>query len=115
MAMYDDYRMFRDAKNLTDYKVAKETGISRSTFTDWKNGRSAPKLDKLRKIAELLEVPVEFITGEETIAEPLDTLTLEEVELLHLYRALSPEKQVELLDYARYHSEKEKTDSSKVG
>ena len=113
--MYNDYRMFRDFKGLTDYKVAKAAGINRSTFSDWKSGRSAPKLDKLRKIAEVLEVPVEFITGEETIGEPLDTLTLEEQELLHLFRTLSPEKQTELLDYARYHSEKEKTDSSKVG
>ena len=113
--MYSDYRIFRDFKNLTDYKVAKATGINRSTFSDWKSGRSAPKLDKLRKIAEVLEVPVEFITGEDAIEKPLDTLTSAEVELLHLFRTLSPEKQTELIDYARYHSQKEKTDSSKVG
>ena len=113
--MYSDYRIVRDAKRLTDYKVAKATGISRSTFSDWKSGRSSPKLEKLRKIADFLEVPVEFITGEETIAPPLDTLSAEEVELLHIFRLLTKEKQISLLDYARYQSEKEQPNFSKVG
>lgn len=114
--MYSDYRIIRDFKRLTDYKVAKATGISRSTFSDWKSGRSAPKLEKLRRIAEFLEVPVEYITGEETIAVPLDVLSNEEIDLLQLFRALSAEKRRGLIEYARYMEDtQKKTDSSKVG
>ena len=63
--MYEKYVKLRDSKGLTDYKVSLDTGITKSTFTDWKNGRSEPKLEKLAKIAESFGVTVDyFITNE---------------------------------------------------
>ena len=47
-----DYERFENLlkmNNTTVYRVSKATGIPGSTFTDWKNGRSSPKSDKLRK------------------------------------------------------------------
>lgn len=57
--MYQKYVELRDQKGVTDYRVACETGITKSTFTDWKSGRSEPKLDKLQKIASYFGVGVE--------------------------------------------------------
>lgn len=62
--MYKKYVELRDGKGVTDYAVAKETGISKSTFSDWKNGRSKPKIDKLKKIAEYFNVPLEELLKE---------------------------------------------------
>lgn len=62
--MYTKYAQLRDEKGLTNYRVAVETGIGRSTFTDWKKGRSEPKLDKLRKIADYFNVPIEYFLEE---------------------------------------------------
>ena len=56
--MYKKYIQLRDERGLTDYKVSLETGIAKSTFTDWKNGRSKPKVDKLRKLAEYFNVSI---------------------------------------------------------
>ena len=62
--MYEIYCQLRDQAGVSDYKVAKETGVSRSAFTDWKNGESKPKRENLEKIAEYFGVPVEYlITG----------------------------------------------------
>ena len=64
--MYEIYCKLRDAKGMKDADVARETGITKSTFSDWKNGRSNPKDAKLQKIADLFGVSVEYIrTGEE--------------------------------------------------
>ena len=64
--MYEIYCKLRDAKGMKDADVARETGITKSTFSDWKNGRSNPKDAKLQKIADLFGVSVEHIrTGEE--------------------------------------------------
>lgn len=57
--MYLKYVELRDKNNLTDYKVAKDTGITASTFTDWKNGRSKPKADKLKVLANYFGVSIE--------------------------------------------------------
>ena len=63
---YEKYAVLRDSKKVTDYRVAVDTNITKSTFTDWKSGRSVPKLDKLKRIADYFDVPIEyFISGAE--------------------------------------------------
>ena len=58
--MYERYVELRDKKAVTDYRVSEDTGISRSTFTDWKNGRSQPKVDKLKILADYFGVSIEY-------------------------------------------------------
>lgn len=58
--MYSKYVQLRDSKGLTDYKVSINTGITKSTFSDWKSGRSEPKLEKLAKLAEFFGVKIEY-------------------------------------------------------
>lgn len=58
--MYERYVELRDKKGVTDYRVSEDTGISRSTFTDWKNGRSQPKIDKLKILADYFGVSIEY-------------------------------------------------------
>lgn len=60
--MYKKYVMLRDSKNLTDYRVSKDTGITKSTFTDWKTGRSKPKLEKLIILAKYFEISIDYFT-----------------------------------------------------
>lgn len=60
--MYEIYCKLRDAKELKDAEIAKKAGITRSTFSDWKNGRSTPKHEKLIKIADVLGVSIEYLT-----------------------------------------------------
>lgn len=59
--MYDRYCELRDAKGYRDSDVAKKTGITPSTFSDWKKGKSIPNADKQRKIAALFGVSVEYL------------------------------------------------------
>lgn len=63
--MYEIYCKLRDSNGLKDADVAKATGITKSTFSDWKNGRSKPKDEKLQKIADLFGVTTDYLrTGE---------------------------------------------------
>lgn len=64
--MYDKYVALRDKAGVTDYRVAMDTGITKSTFTDWKNGRSTPKFDKLLILAKYFDVPVEYFAEEQS-------------------------------------------------
>ena len=65
--MYKRYCELRDKAGVKDGAVAKATGITRSTFTDWKNGRSAPKADKMKKIADYFGVSVDYLTGDDNV------------------------------------------------
>lgn len=60
--MYSVYCKLRDERNLKDADVAKATGITKSTFSDWKSGRSNPKNEKLQKIADYFGVTIDYLT-----------------------------------------------------
>ena len=64
--MYEVYQRLLDEKGLKNADVARATGISNMTLSDWKRGKSVPKSDKMRKIAEYLNVSVDYLmTGTE--------------------------------------------------
>lgn len=61
--MYKIYQKLRDEQNMTDYEVSKKSGVSTATLSAWKyDGEKdygyTPKIDKLIKIADALNVPV---------------------------------------------------------
>ena len=60
---YDIFENLLSMHRTTVYRVSKETGISATTFTDWKNGRSTPKIDKLKRIADYFGVSLEYMMG----------------------------------------------------
>ena len=59
--MYDMECRRREEKKVKDADVAKATGITKSTFSDWKTGRSKPKQDKLQKIADFFGVTLDYL------------------------------------------------------
>ena len=62
--MYEKFNKLLQEKGLTAYKVAKDTGVSRSTLAAWKKNEYTPKLDKLQKLANYFGVSVSYLTGE---------------------------------------------------
>lgn len=58
--MYEKYAELRDNAGVTDYEVAKNTGVSTATLSNWKAGRYTPKVDKLQKIADYFEVGIDY-------------------------------------------------------
>lgn len=61
--MYSIFQELCLSKGVTPYKVAKETGIATSTLSDWKNGKSTPKQNKLKMIADYFQVSLDYIMG----------------------------------------------------
>lgn len=62
--MYEKYVQLRDKKGVTDSKVSLDTGITKSTFTDWKKGRSCPKVGKLKLLADYFGVTLDYFVEE---------------------------------------------------
>ena len=63
--MYEIFEQLLKMNNVTVYQVSKATGVAQSSLSDWKKGKSKPKIDKMQKIADYFNVPVEYLlTGE---------------------------------------------------
>lgn len=58
--MYEKFRKLMQEKQVRAADVARATGIPTSTLSDWKNGRSKPKLDKLVKLANYFGVSISY-------------------------------------------------------
>lgn len=64
--MYLKFAKLLQKHNITAYKVAKDTEISTSTLSDWKTGRSIPKVDKLQKLADYFGVSITYFLENNT-------------------------------------------------
>ena len=58
--MYNKFEQLVHARGITNYRVAKDIGLAPTVFTDWKKGKSTPKVDKLKKIADYFGVTIEY-------------------------------------------------------
>jgi transcriptional regulator with XRE-family HTH domain len=63
--MYKIFEKLLISNNKTAYQISKETGITQASLSDWKNGRSTLKPDKLQKIADYFNVSVDYLLGRE--------------------------------------------------
>ncbi len=58
MSVNEKIRLIRETKGLTQEQVAEKLGVSPSVYGDIERGDNDPKLSKLEKIAEILEMPL---------------------------------------------------------
>lgn len=68
--MYEVFANLLKERGIKTSDVCKATGISATTFTDWKNGKSRPKTDKLHKIADYFDVTIYYLMTGKTDEEP---------------------------------------------
>ena len=105
--MYEIFEQLLLKFGVTAYQVAKATGISTATLTNWKKGRYTPKQDKLQKIADYFGVPVSELT-EETKKAPTPEgereITMDDFTYAFYKESkdLPDEKKKMLLDMARF-------------
>lgn len=106
--MYERFKHLLEVNDVTPYRVGKATGISSTTFSEWKAGRSIPKRDKLKKIADYFGVPVTYFYGEDeeevetvqmniSIDSLAEDLREDQRQIIKVAASLSPE-QVKAVD-----------------
>ena len=64
--MYERFAELLAERGITAYRVAKDTGLSSTLFSEWKSGKSNPKSDKLLKLAEYFGVTIEYFLKDES-------------------------------------------------
>ena len=59
--MYAEFEKLMSQNGMRIADVVRATGVAQSTISDWKAGRYTPKHDKLKAIADLFGVSVEYL------------------------------------------------------
>ena len=55
----------RKKKGLKQQEIAELLGVKRNTYSDWENGKTEPSFENLIKLADLLEVSLDWLFGRE--------------------------------------------------
>lgn len=61
--MQNRLKELRKEKKLSLVAIEKQTGIKRSTFSDYENGKTEPKLATWQKLADFFDVPISYLQG----------------------------------------------------
>ena len=74
--MYEILEQLLQKYGVTSYKVSKDTGVTQTSLSNWKSGRSTPNAKTLQKIADYFGVSIEYLmTGKEDSEKKETTLT----------------------------------------
>lgn len=65
----EQYRYILQLHNITPYRVAKETGISQGLMAEYARGNKIPTAQNLVKIADYLDVSVDYLLGRTDVKE----------------------------------------------
>lgn len=98
---YEKFSKLLDLKGIKASEVARATGIANTTFSDWKNGKSVPKADKIHKIAEFFGVKDSYFSDDADSEIPTPVLSDECAELIELYSKMSKENQDAIMKIMR--------------
>ena len=56
-------REVRKTKGLKQQELADRLGIKRNTYSDWENGKTEPSFESIVKLADLLDVSLDWLFG----------------------------------------------------
>ena len=70
-------RRLRKEKGLTQKELGMKIGVGRTTISEYESGKIVPRQDGLVKLAEELNVTVDYLTCNHEIREIIDTLRIE--------------------------------------
>lgn len=90
-----------EKEHVTAKQLSAAIGISQSSFTEWKKGRSNPKYEALIQISEFFNVPVEYLTGTESDENAMDLKIQAEA------KQLSDEQKADVLKYIEFVKSKD--------
>lgn len=74
--MYEVFEQLLQSHGVSSYKVSKDTGITQTSLSNWKAGRSTPTTKTLQRIADYFGVTVDYLmTGKDEPKEKAPELT----------------------------------------
>ena len=120
MNIGENIKKFRKEKGYDQMKLAELLNVSNRTVSSWEIGRTEPNMGMVENIASVLEInKTDLINGYRTIeSEPVTksdapAFTIEELQLLDLFRTLPDAKRSEVIQYCKFLASEAKREKKK--
>ena len=74
--MYEVFEQLLQKHGVSPYKVSKDTGVTQTSLSNWKTGKSTPTTKTLQRLADYFGVTLDYLmTGKEEPKEKSPELT----------------------------------------
>ena len=74
--MYEVFEQLLQKHGVSPYKVSKDTGVTQTSLSNWKTGKSTPTTKTLQRLADYFGVTLDYLmTGQEEPKEKSPELT----------------------------------------
>ena len=74
--MYEVFEQLLQKHGISPYKVSKDTGVTQTSLSNWKTGKSTPTTKTLQRLADYFGVTLDYLmTGKEEPKEKSPELT----------------------------------------
>ncbi len=98
-------RKLRKSQNQTQAKLAMHTGLQQETISAYETGKILPTSENLIRLAAYFGCSTDYLLDLSNVPMPAhqlaaDNLSVEEAELVAIYRQLSPERRQRLYGFA---------------
>jgi transcriptional regulator with XRE-family HTH domain len=121
--VYEIFAELLRKHGMTPYQVYKATGVAQSSLSDWKNGKSKPKFEKMMKIADYFGISISYLmTGKEPeqnetpalIKKDEREITFDDFTYAFLDEAeeLTEENKAKLLEMAKFFKQQQEKEKS---
>lgn len=98
MNISERLKKVRKSKNISIYKLSKQSGISETHIRDLERGDRNPSFDTLNRLAEPLGLSLSELFNE---SDNISYVSSSEKELLECFRMLSDDKAKSLLEFIK--------------
>lgn len=100
MIFIERLKQLREAKNLTQLRLAMELNVSQETISGYEIGKAVPPAEMLVKLADTLDTSVDYILGRTDIKSMLraSELSEQEAEILTILRKQPEDKRIFVFD-----------------
>lgn len=105
--MYDIFEKLLQKHGVTTYQVSKATGITQSTFSNWKSRRNLISSENGKKIADYFKVPIDYLMGNRFIEEMGHIIQEERIEQGLSQEELANEANISIDDLKSYEEDDE--------
>ena len=102
MKFTDNFKNLIEEKGFTQKEIAKRLNTTQQTISRWINGQNQPDLNLLFQISKILECSTDYLLGIEDdygIIRTESTLSINEEQIISLYRKLNERDQHKVLGF----------------
>jgi transcriptional regulator with XRE-family HTH domain len=120
MNIGENIKKFRKEKGYDQMKLAELLNVSNRTVSSWEIGRTEPNMGMVENIASVLGInKTDLVNGYRTVEvehvreSDAPAFTIEELQLLDLFRTLPDAKRSEVIQYCKFLASEAKREKKK--